>query len=263
MTSNPGIQSVEKAFEVLQAIMAGGGPTRLADIARSTGLARNLAYAYLVSLRRVGAVVQDPETGRYDLGETALRFGLAALSRLDFLAVARGVMKELHQEVGESVWLSVWGEHGPVVVANVEGANASPFGVRIGSVVNLSVTATGRTFISYLDPKIWRPLLKEERARLGSAAAREAEINRYIAAIRRIGLSVRPQVGASASAVLSQFSAVAAPVFDHTGAIKAALTVIGQAPMFDASADGPNATALKAAAARLSARLGYATKAAA
>jgi len=263
VTASPGIQSVDKAFDVLQAIVASDGPMRLADIARATGLARNLAHAYLVSLRRVGAVVQDPETARYELGETALQLGLAALSRLDFLTLARGVMKELREEIGESVWLSVWSDRGPVVVANIEGLHASPFGVRIGTVVNLTVTATGRTFLAYLDPATYRLLVKKERARLRSFAPHEVELNRIIADIRRLGVTVRPQAAPATSVVLGQFSALAAPVFDHIGTIKAALTVIGQGANFDLSVDGRNASAVKSAAARLSARLGFVSKAAA
>ena len=49
---------------------------------------------------------------------------------------------------------------------------------------------------------------------------------------------------------------MAAPVFDHTGAIVLALTAIGPAGVFDSRWDGAIARALKSAAAQVSERLG-------
>ncbi len=258
----PGIQSVDKTFEIMRALLSGGEALRLVDIARATGLARNHAYAYLVSLQRVGAVVQDPETGRYDLGETALQLGLAALSRMDFLVIARRFMADLQQEVGESVWLSVWSDRGPVVVAKVEGAHASPFEVRIGSLVDVTTTSTGRTFIAHLDTGIWKPLVKKERSRMPYAPT-EAELDAFLQQAKRLGVTDRAEVVISRDVVLRQFASLASPVFDYSSSIKAVLTIIGQTGVFDASLNGPNAAALKAAASKLSARLGYTAKAAA
>lgn len=258
----PGIRSVDKTFEIMRALLAGGEALRLADIAKATGLARNHAHAYLVSLQRVGAVVQDTETGRYDLGEAALQLGLAALSRMDFLVTARRFMQELQQEVDESVWLSVWSDRGPVVVAKVEGAHASPFEIRIGTLVALTTTATGRTFLAHLDPPRWKSLVKKERLRVAHAPT-DTELDGFLEQAKILGVTDRPEVVISRDVVLRQFASLASPVFDHTRAIKAVLTVIGQTGIFDASVNGANARILKTAATQLSAQLGYIARAAA
>jgi len=51
-------------------------------------------------------------------------------------------------------------------------------------------------------------------------------------------------------------SAMAAPVFDHTGAIVLAITAIGPAGIFDTTWDGAIGTALKGCADAVSQRLG-------
>jgi DNA-binding IclR family transcriptional regulator len=56
-------------------------------------------------------------------------------------------------------------------------------------------------------------------------------------------------------------SGLAAPVFDCNGEMALALVALGYAGVFDATWEGPNAVALRAAAARLSARLGGARNA--
>ena len=54
---------------------------------------------------------------------------------------------------------------------------------------------------------------------------------------------------------------MAAPVFDHTGAIVLSLTAIGPAAVFDTRWDGALARALRASAAQASQRLGWLAKA--
>ena len=56
--------------------------------------------------------------------------------------------------------------------------------------------------------------------------------------------------------ISSGVSAMAAPVFDHTGAIVLSVTAIGPAAVFDTAWDGEIARALKACAGTVSARLG-------
>ena len=52
-------------------------------------------------------------------------------------------------------------------------------------------------------------------------------------------------------------ASVAAPVFGHAGAIVAVIAALGPQGTFDVASDGRHAVAVKAAAARLSARLGF------
>lgn len=75
--------------------------------------------------------------------------------------------------------------------------------------------------------------------------------------IRRRGIASRARSSAAQNTVAREFSALDAPVFDHTGRIKAGLTEIGQSPGFDESVSGPTAAIVRTAAERLSAQLGY------
>ena len=259
-----GIRSVDNAFSVLAALVTAGRALRLKEIEAATGLPRNLAHAYLVSLRRVGVVIQDPQTARYDFGGTALQIGLSALSRMDFLASARSVMDRLAEKIGESIWLSVWSERGPVIVAKVEGRHASPFEIRIGAIADVTVTATGRTFVAHIKPAIWQPIARRERARLGTLAPTSEQLLEYLEDIRKSGVGSRDEIVVpQQNIVLRQFSALAAPVFDHSRSIKAVLTVIGLTELFDCSPNSTNAGLLKEAARELSSRLGHRPSAAA
>jgi len=250
-----GIQSIERAFRILKVLVNASGPLRLAEIANAAGMSRTLAHAYLVSLQRVGAAAKDT-SGSYQLGEGAIEMGLSAISKMDLFTIARDFMQRLLDQTGASIWLSVWSHDGPVVVAKVDGRDLAPFEIRIGTRVEVSVTATGCTFLAHLDPAVWKRLLKQERQALGSLAPDDRKLNIILQNIRQDNVASRHSLISHGHA-LPQFASVAAPVFDYSGTIKAVLTVIGPTRDFDISPAGLNARAVREVAASLSSRLGY------
>jgi DNA-binding IclR family transcriptional regulator len=91
----------------------------------------------------------------------------------------------------------------------------------------------------------------------------DATLSALLDEVRSRGIANRADIVVpQQNTVLHGFSAIAAPIFDHTGTIKAVLTVIGLTSLFDASLTGRNATALQSAARDLSAALGYGAAAA-
>src|SRR5512133_384256 len=113
MKQRVGIQSVEVGFGLLQALSLAPGPLMLRDLAAAAGMSAAKAHRYLVSFQRLGLVSQDTASARYDLGPAALRMGLAAITRLDAVKLARERMPALMQHIGHTLALAVWGNHGP------------------------------------------------------------------------------------------------------------------------------------------------------
>ena len=257
-TRKGGIQSVERAFQILQVISEAGAALRLSEIVRLTGFASNLIHAYLISLRNVGMVSQEPESGRYGLGERAIHLGLAALSRMDYFSLAEDAMHALRDTLGESVWLTVWNETGPIIVAKVEGRHKYPFEVKIGTKLHATITATGRTLLAHIPKSVWQSVVDEERKSLGRLAPSLRALDKILKQIRQDGIATYSNIAVPLhSLAMPGFSALAAPVFDHKRDVKAALTVLGKTDNFDVALDGINAKILKDAADRLSNRLGY------
>jgi DNA-binding IclR family transcriptional regulator len=78
-----GIQSLEVGFALQQVLAEAHGPLMLRDLAAKADVSAAKAHRYLVSYQRLGLVVQDAGSTRYDLGPAALKLGLASLSRPD------------------------------------------------------------------------------------------------------------------------------------------------------------------------------------
>lgn len=165
--SSTGIQSAEIALDVLTRLAELGGAVSVSELGRSLDMPRAKAHRYLVSLERRGYVEQDPASARYRLGPQALHTGLAALAEVDFVKVAAGCLEDLSAAIGQTVFLSVWGQHGPTIVQWRDARLPVTVNVRVGSVLPLLNSATGRVFAAWLP----EPLALPRTGRMGRGAA--------------------------------------------------------------------------------------------
>lgn len=246
----PGINSLEIGLRLARALGELGGAQALKDVAAAAGLPPAKAHRYLVSLIRAGLAEQERESGRYRLGPFALELGMAALRDIDVLHFGAEVITDLRNEIDETVLLAIWGNKGPVVVRWEESSRPVATNVRAGWVMPLANSATGRCFAAYLASSLTAPLL-----RLGAA-----EKKRYAARLDEIRAHGLSRVEGD---LLKGVASVAAPVFRHDGAIVAVIAALGPQTAFNVAWEGPIARATKAAAKRLSMRLGFAAQAAA
>jgi DNA-binding IclR family transcriptional regulator len=263
-----GIQSIEVGGQVLLALVHHGRPMALKDLARDAGMVPAKAHPYLVSFARIGLIEQDRLSGFYFLGPLALQLGLISLQQANPVQVATPLIAELAQRIGHTVAIAVWGTRGATIVRLEESPSAVHVNMRHGTVFSLANTASGRLFAAYLDAPVVKARLDEEReqqkAGRGDPTAGMPpppsvpswkEFEKQLAEVRAHGLS------RSVGEVLPGVNAMAAPVFDHTGAIVLSVTAIGTAAVFDTRWDSALARALRNCAAQASQRLGWAASA--
>jgi DNA-binding IclR family transcriptional regulator len=249
-----GIQSIEIGGSLLHALVRHGRPMKLTELAAAAQMPSAKAHGYLVSLQKIGLIEQDPVSGTYGLGGFALQLGLASLHQLDVLRLAEPLVEDLVARIGQTTAIVVWGNQGPTVVRLIEANVPLHVNLRVGTVMSLSATATGRVFAAYLPPKRVEQLLAESPAHAlgdGPKPLAGRALEKALADIRATGL------GRAVGAPIPGINALSAPVFDHTAQLALVLTALGPAGFFDVSPKGPIAVALLKAAATLSERLGY------
>lgn len=251
-----GIQSVEVGFALLQALIDAPGPLALKDIAAGAAMPPAKAHRYLVSYQRSGLITQNAATGRYDLGPMALQLGLAALRRSDPVRLARERMPQWLDQLGHTVALAVWGNHGATIVHWEEPPLGTTGHLRLGDVMPLLSSATGRCFGAWLAPEwIAEPLMQElthaqEQGRSDlpqTAAAAEA----LFADVRQHGMA------RVVDTLLPSVVAFCAPVFDARGQLAMAITTLGAGKRFDTAWDGAVGQQLQAIATQLSHDVGF------
>ncbi len=253
-----GVQAIETGLSILEALAAHPQPMMLKDIALATGMHAAKIHRYLASFARGGYVEQEAD-GRYGLGEASLLLGLACLARLDAVRLATPIIDALVARTSHTVLAAVWGNMGPTVVQWRDAPHPAIVNVKLGSVMPLLSSATGRVFSAFLDRKhlgtmISRELRLHARSRPMRYPNDEKTLAEMIDAVRTSGL------GVVNGDLLAGISSVSAPVFDHNGRLALALTVLGHEGLFDTHLDAEPALALRHAAGQLSGRLGYRVK---
>jgi DNA-binding IclR family transcriptional regulator len=248
-----GIQSVEIGLQLALVLADSGRPLQLKEIASRANLSASKVHRYLVSLGRAGLVQQLD--GRYELGRAALDFGLAALGRIDVVRLASPALSQLRDQIGETVFLAIWGNLGATIVRWEESNEPVTLNVRIGSVMPLVTSATGRAFAAFMPWERVRETIAKELALLRK---RNSDLYMDLPAFKSLLKKIRAESVSQADGTqLSSISAVSAPVFDSEARMVAAITALGPRGLFDCSVRGPMAKALLAVSRDVSASLGY------
>ena len=255
-----GIQSVEVGFALLDVLANAPAPLMLRDLAGAAGMSAAKAHRYLVSFQRLGLVVQDTSNTRYELGPATLRLGLSTLSRLDAVKMARERLPALMDAIGHTLALAVWGNRGPTLVHWQESPLAVSVNLRLGDVMPLLTSATGRCFTAFLSPEgqldKLTPLLKEEMA-LAHKLGR-ADVPATLAAVRALQTETRQQgLGRVVNVLLPGVSGLCAPVWDADQHLALGVVALGSSASFDASLQGPVVQALLQMTRQLSQDLGH------
>lgn len=157
-----GIQSVEIAMTVLDALAESGAPASLTQIAKAAEMSASKAHRYLVSLSRAGLVTQSRDSGRYDLGPALRRLGMEALRRTDEVGLVSDALPGLRDRTAHAVNLAIWGDTGPVIVRWQYGSHPLPITIRIGAIMPLASTSIGRVFLAHLPDALTAPVLRAE-----------------------------------------------------------------------------------------------------
>ncbi|MEM9629875.1 MAG: IclR family transcriptional regulator [Pseudomonadota bacterium] len=144
------IQSVSIATRFLNILANANEPMALGVVAKKAGTGSPTAHRYLQSLVKEGLALQDPQTGFYDLGPTALSIGIGALRRVDPIEIAAKYMKGLANDHASSAGVAIWTERGPTIVRWYRSAYFAISSVGLGDVLPIDNSACGQMFQAFL-----------------------------------------------------------------------------------------------------------------
>jgi len=214
------IGSVDNALRLLR-IFSEQRTVRIADASRQIGVARSTAHRMIQMLQYRGFVSQDAETRAYVAGPELIRMALAVVQKLDVRTVAEPVMRELVEELGETVHIAELRGSDIFFVHSVETTRTLRVSARTGRTLPAYSTAQGKVLLAELDTAQLRarypgsrlPAITEKTHT--SRKVLEQELQR----VREDGYAVN--FGESEAEV----SSVAVPIRDATGRTRAALAV--------------------------------------
>jgi IclR family transcriptional regulator, KDG regulon repressor len=200
---------------------------RVSDIAKSLQMLPSKASRMLRTLELEGLVEKNPHTGRYGIGARFLRIGLLYVLNHP---LRRVILPHVEQTARDLGLLSAWGifKNGKAVIVDRIRAGNSPPVHLIGSDVPLHSSSYGKLFLAYAP--------KEEGERLVGSLSYVPLTPRTITgpnALRKELGRVREKGYAIDDGETHEgIVGIAAPIFDDSDGLVAALTVSGKGMEF-------------------------------
>lgn len=239
-----GIKSIAVGGRLLQALIDASKPLTLREIAYRADITPAQAHAYLVSLKRVGMVVQQVESGPYLLGPMALQVGLSRLRSLTVYRRTSSLLKELSSGLNVMSVLSVWSTKGPTAVMIVQARDKrSDLNIRMGTQFSVLNSATGLVFGAFGNPLQINMQLKLEQ-QLTPPPNYQADIQSMeeywyqIEKVRARGYSTIKGLR------VPGIDAVSVPIFDEQTKFVGAVTCVGHSDILDTNPGGDSIPAI-------------------
>ena len=142
-----GVQSVERAFELLELITDAGGDVTLSALSASTDLPLPTIHRLLKTLVMLGYARQLANR-RYALGPRLIRLGEGANKQ--FGALARPQLKSLVDHLGESANMAVLNSDMIVYIAQVPSLHSMRMFTEVGRRAHLHDTGVGKAILAEL-----------------------------------------------------------------------------------------------------------------
>ena len=247
-----GVQSLARAFTILEEVARNRDGITLADLRKRVGLHTSTTFHLVQTMVSLGYIRQMKDSKRYRVGRPLFALAASALDEIEMVSLATPVLEDLSRQTGESSHFAVRMGDAVVVIARTMGQGAFQLLDRVGVVRPAHGTALGKVILAALRPDQLARFL--ERAELKPLTPKtivdRAALMRQIDEIRQSGVAVDdgefdPEV-----------RCVAVPVRDFTGHVIGAIGI--SAPVWRLSIPSlrDRTRAVQDAADRLSAEFG-------
>jgi len=247
-----GIQSIERAFAILEEIARHREGASLAEISRRLGLHSSTTFHLVQTMVALGYVRQLRESKRYRPGRALFALAGACLDEIELARLAVPVLEALSAATGETGHFAVRSGMNILVIAKTPGSGAFQLAERVGVVRPAHCTALGKVLLAALRPEAFaRYLSQTELVRFTPKTITDPELLRQeIARIRHDGIAFDD------GELEPELRCIAAPVQDFTGTTIGAIGISGPLWRFSLPVIARHTEAVREAARRLSEELG-------
>jgi IclR family transcriptional regulator, KDG regulon repressor len=214
-------QTVQKALNLLEALVRSGQPRRLTELSRQLNLTKPNVYRLLSTLSVLGYVKKDPLTSLYSPTLKMWEMGSLLVRDVDLVSVASPRLRRLCEDARESVQLAVFDSGFAVYVDKVDSSHPLKAMTTIGSRLPATVVSTGKALLAWLPSEALDMAFQHVKRYTPATLMRRKDIEQDLRETRERGYSVNRgefRVGVCGIAV---------PVRDRSGSVVASIGIWG------------------------------------
>jgi IclR family transcriptional regulator, KDG regulon repressor len=248
-----GVQSLARAFGIMEEIARSRDGISLAELSKRVGLHNSTTFHLVRTMVSLGYIRQIKDGKRYRIGRPLFALAASALDEIEMVSLATPVLEDLSRETGESGHFAVRMGDTVVVIARTAGPGAFQLTDRVGVVRPAHCTALGKVMLAALRLDQLDRFL--ERVELTPTTPKSitdiGALKKDLDEVRRSGMAFddgefNPEV-----------RCVAVPVKDFTGQVIGAIGISGPIWRLSIQALQSRAQIVQAAARKLSSEFGH------
>jgi IclR family transcriptional regulator, KDG regulon repressor len=247
-----GVQSIGRAFAILEEVARNREGISLAELAKRVGLHNSTTFHLVKTMASLGYIRQIKDTKRYRIGRPLFALAASALDDIEMVSMATPVLDDLSRETGEASHFATRMSDTVVVMARTPGPGAFQLTERRGVVRPAYCTALGKVILAALRPdQLDRYLDRVELKPLTPNTITErGRLLQEIVEIRSAGIAFDD------CEFDGELRCAAMPIFDFSGQVVGAIGISGPVWRLSIQALQSRARSLDAAAKRLSEAFG-------
>lgn len=216
------LSSVKNALRVLNSFSLDQPEVTVGELSVQLGLAKSTVSRLLTTLASEGFVIKDTDTRKYRLGISILALSGIISSNFEINKEAAPVVKKLVNDLGETAHLTILDGTDTIYIHKEECTHAVRILTYLGKRNPAYCTSSGKVLLAYSEQKVvddviaggFEPFTKNT---ITSANKLLSELRK----IREKGFAF------SKNEILEGVTSIAAPIYDYTGKVLAAITVVG------------------------------------
>jgi IclR family transcriptional regulator, acetate operon repressor len=218
-----GVQSVDRALQIIETLAEDDEGYRLSDLAVRTGLSTSTAHRLLTTLEKRRFVQFDRTESKWHVGAQSFAVGATFTRRRNFVALAMPYLRKLRDQTRETANLAVVDDASIIVLTRVESREIMRSLTKVGGRVAMVASGVGKAVLAtYADEDVSAIIRRHGMPRLTEKSiVRASDLFRELATIREQGYAVDDEEARMG------LRCVAAVVFNDCGEPQAAISVSG------------------------------------
>jgi IclR family KDG regulon transcriptional repressor len=218
-----GVQSIGRAFSILEEVARNRDGIGLADLSKRVGLHNSTTFHLVKTMVSLGYIRQLKDSKRYRIGRPLFALAASALDEMEMVSMATPVLEDLALATGESSHFAARMDDTVVIIARTSGPGAFQLTDRAGLVRPAYCTAIGKIILAALRPEQFERYLKrvELKALTGNTITDPQRLRNEIDEVRRSGIAFDD------CELNNELRCAAMPVRDFSGQVAGAIGISG------------------------------------
>jgi IclR family KDG regulon transcriptional repressor len=215
--------TLERALVLLEQLAAADGKVGVVELADSVNLPKSTTHRILETLTRAQFVERDESTEKYSIGLKAIEIGLLGLRNVDLVDATMPHLKDLVHHTKQTSFLAVYSEGEIIYIYKAEGTSSVITNANLGRRNPVHCTGLGKAIMAYYSLEYVDRIitLKGLKRYTQTTIDDRQQFLQELSSIRQAGFAFNN------AEYEEGLSSIAAPIFNYTGQVIAAISVAG------------------------------------